>query len=31
MHAIEDQVSRTERKAPGDGVVTDLRLHTPGA
>jgi len=30
MQAIEDQVSRTEIKAPEDGVVTDLRLHTPG-
>jgi HlyD family secretion protein len=31
MQAIEDQVSRSELKASEDGVVTDLRLHTPGA
>ena len=30
MHAAEDQLSRTEVKAPEDGVVTDLRIHTPG-
>jgi membrane fusion protein, type I secretion system len=26
----QDQLSRTEVKAPEDGVVTDLRVHTPG-
>ncbi|WMT70938.1 HlyD family type I secretion periplasmic adaptor subunit [Bradyrhizobium sp. Ash2021] len=26
----QDQLSRTEVKAPEDGVVTDLRIHTPG-
>jgi len=26
----EDQLSRTEVKAPEDGVVTELRIHTPG-
>lgn len=25
-----DQLSRTEVKAPEDGVITDLRIHTPG-
>jgi len=28
--AADDQLSRTEVKAPEDGVVTDLRIHTPG-
>jgi HlyD family secretion protein len=28
--AATDQLSRTEVKAPEDGVVTDLRIHTPG-
>jgi HlyD family secretion protein len=28
--AASDQLSRTEVKAPEDGVVTDLRIHTPG-
>lgn len=28
--SAEDQLSRTEVKAPEDGVVTDLRIHTPG-
>jgi HlyD family secretion protein len=28
--AAGDQLSRTEVKAPEDGVVTDLRIHTPG-
>jgi len=28
--AAEDQLSRTEVKAPEDGVVTDLRIHTVG-
>lgn len=26
----QDQLSRTQVKAPEDGVVTDLRVHTPG-
>jgi membrane fusion protein, type I secretion system len=26
----QDQLSRTEVKAPEDGVITDLRVHTPG-
>jgi HlyD family secretion protein len=30
LRAAEDQLSRTEVKAPEDGVVTDLRVHTPG-
>jgi HlyD family secretion protein len=28
--AAEDQLSRTEVRAPEDGVVTDLRIHTSG-
>ena len=28
--AAEDQLSRTKIKAPEDGVVTELRVHTPG-
>ena len=30
VQAADDQLSRTEVKAPEDGVVTDLRIHTPG-
>ena len=30
LQAAKDQLSRTEVKAPEDGVVTDLRIHTPG-
>jgi HlyD family secretion protein len=30
MQAADDQLSRTEVKAPEDGVVTDLKVHTPG-
>jgi HlyD family secretion protein len=30
LQAAEDQLLRTEVKAPEDGVVTDLRIHTPG-
>lgn len=30
IQAADDQLSRTEVKAPEDGVVTDLRIHTPG-
>ena len=30
MQASDDQLLRTEVKAPEDGVVTDLRVHTPG-
>jgi HlyD family secretion protein len=30
LHAADDQLLRTEVKAPEDGVVTDLRIHTPG-
>ena len=29
LRAAEDQLSRTEVKAPEDGVVTELRVHTP--
>ncbi|MBR0842689.1 HlyD family type I secretion periplasmic adaptor subunit [Bradyrhizobium liaoningense] len=28
--AAKDQLSRTEVKAPEDGVITDLRIHTTG-
>nr|WP_249158231.1 HlyD family type I secretion periplasmic adaptor subunit [Bradyrhizobium jicamae] len=28
--AARDQLSRTEIKAPEDGVITELRIHTPG-
>jgi HlyD family secretion protein len=28
--AAKDQLARTEIKAPEDGVITDLRIHTPG-
>jgi len=30
IRALDDQLSRTEVKAPEDGIVTDLRIHTPG-
>jgi HlyD family secretion protein len=30
MLAADDQLKRTEVKAPEDGVVTELRIHTPG-
>jgi HlyD family secretion protein len=30
MEAINDQLSRTEMKATEAGIVTDLRVHTPG-
>jgi HlyD family secretion protein len=30
LRAAEDQLSRAEVKAPEDGVVTELRVHTPG-
>jgi HlyD family secretion protein len=30
MRAIEDQLARTEVKAPEEGVITDLRIHTTG-
>jgi HlyD family secretion protein len=30
LRAAEDQLSRTQVKAPEDGVVTELRIHTPG-
>jgi HlyD family secretion protein len=30
IRAVDDQLSRTEVRAPEDGVVTDLRVHTPG-
>jgi HlyD family secretion protein len=30
MRTAEDQLSRTQVKAPEDGVVTELRVHTPG-
>lgn len=30
LQAADDQLSRTAVKAPLDGVVTDLRIHTPG-
>ncbi|WP_376712098.1 HlyD family type I secretion periplasmic adaptor subunit [Bradyrhizobium hereditatis] len=30
LRAADDQLSRTAVKAPEDGVVTDLRIHTPG-
>ena len=28
--AAKDQLSRTEVRAPEDGVITELRIHTPG-
>jgi membrane fusion protein, type I secretion system len=30
LQAASDQLSRTAVKAPEDGVVTDLKVHTPG-
>jgi HlyD family secretion protein len=30
LQAANDQLQRTAIKAPEDGVVTDLRVHTPG-
>jgi HlyD family secretion protein len=30
MQAVDDQLSRTEIRAPQDGVITDLRIHTAG-
>ena len=30
LHAANDQLARTALKAPEDGVVTDLKVHTPG-
>ena len=30
LQAADDQLSRTAVKAPQDGVVTDLKIHTPG-
>jgi HlyD family secretion protein len=30
LRAADDQLSRTAIKAPEDGVVTDLKVHTPG-
>jgi HlyD family secretion protein len=30
LQAANDQLARTAVKAPEDGVVTDLRVHTPG-
>jgi HlyD family secretion protein len=30
LRAADDQLSRTAVKAPEDGVVTDLKIHTPG-
>ena len=30
LRAADDQLSRTAVKAPEDGVVTDLKVHTPG-
>jgi HlyD family secretion protein len=30
LQAADDQLSRTAVKAPEDGVVTELRVHTPG-
>ena len=30
LQAANDQLSRTAVKAPEDGVVTDLKVHTPG-
>jgi HlyD family secretion protein len=30
LQAADDQLLRTAVKAPEDGVVTDLRIHTPG-
>ncbi|CAN7194549.1 HlyD family type I secretion periplasmic adaptor subunit [Phyllobacterium sp. LjRoot231] len=30
LRAIDDQLSRTQIKAPEDGVIMDLRIHTAG-
>jgi HlyD family secretion protein len=30
IRAVNDQLARTEIKAPEDGVITDLRVRTPG-
>ncbi|MGB2594492.1 MAG: HlyD family type I secretion periplasmic adaptor subunit, partial [Pseudolabrys sp.] len=30
LRAADDQLSRTQVKAPEDGVITELRVHTPG-
>jgi len=30
MQAVSDRLARTEIKAPEDGTITDLRVHTPG-
>jgi HlyD family secretion protein len=30
LQAANDQLSRTAVKAPEDGVITDLKVHTPG-
>lgn len=30
LRAIDDQLSRTQIKAPEDGVIMDLRIHTTG-
>ncbi|WFU07896.1 HlyD family type I secretion periplasmic adaptor subunit [Rhizobium sp. CB3090] len=30
LRAIDDQLARTEIRAPEDGVIMDLRFHTPG-
>jgi HlyD family secretion protein len=30
LQAASDQLSRTAVKAPEDGVITDLKVHTPG-
>jgi HlyD family secretion protein len=30
LQAVEDQLSRTEVRAPEAGIVTELRVHTPG-
>jgi HlyD family secretion protein len=30
LRAADDQLSRTAIQAPEDGVVTDLKVHTPG-
>ena len=30
LRAADDQLARTQIKAPEDGVITELRIHTPG-
>jgi len=30
LRAADDQLGRTQIKAPEDGVITELRIHTPG-